>query len=564
MLIASVVMLSPAFAQKEASCWYFGSNASVHFKSGNSANAPSSSAGKGSLNTTEGCSSIADRNGNLLLYTDGITVWNRNHTIMSNGTGLNGHSSSTQAAAILKQPGNSSIYYLFTTDQQAQSGGLCYSIVDMSSDHGLGGVTVKNTPLFSPSTEKVTVYTTDSSTSWAIAHAWNSNEFYCYRLDKNGLHPPVISRTGSVHTGGSGNPAVSNSVGYLKVSPDGRRLAAAIYQEKKFEVFEFDKYTGVISNPVELRDSVYTGAYGVEFSQDGRYLYGTFIGNSSVGSALMQFDLFGGSPHAIQKSKALIYTSYYPTMLGALQLSGDGRIYSAIKDSPYLAAIDKPSLPGSSCNYVPDAIYLNGPTCQLGLPNFSASYFHTANYTTVPAELGSFTAAAVNGAVQISWITLTEQNSDYFTLECSEDGSGYRELGRYEARNHSEKATRYTCYDISKTGRNATVYYRLSLTDNNGVVHTVAEMPFLKKGSQLPLVKNPVKKGEPVQLNLTGVSADCQVTVLDRNGQLIYRDTLATEAEPEVTLRELDAEPGIYFIQLREGGNVSSGKLVIH
>jgi hypothetical protein len=36
----------------------------------------------------EGCATISNSSGQLLFYTDGITVYNRNHQVMPNGTGL--------------------------------------------------------------------------------------------------------------------------------------------------------------------------------------------------------------------------------------------------------------------------------------------------------------------------------------------------------------------------------------------------------------------------------------------------------------------------------------------
>lgn len=58
----------------------------------------------GSMNTSEGCASISDLNGNLLFYTDGVTIWNQTHSVMANGNGLFGHYSSTQSSIIVKQP----------------------------------------------------------------------------------------------------------------------------------------------------------------------------------------------------------------------------------------------------------------------------------------------------------------------------------------------------------------------------------------------------------------------------------------------------------------------------
>ncbi len=41
------------------------------------------------INATEDVASVADRiTGNLLLYTDGANVWNRNNVIMPTGTGF--------------------------------------------------------------------------------------------------------------------------------------------------------------------------------------------------------------------------------------------------------------------------------------------------------------------------------------------------------------------------------------------------------------------------------------------------------------------------------------------
>ena len=40
-----------------------------------------------------------------MFYTDGRYVYNKMHNVMPNGSGLMGHSSSTQSAIIVLQPG---------------------------------------------------------------------------------------------------------------------------------------------------------------------------------------------------------------------------------------------------------------------------------------------------------------------------------------------------------------------------------------------------------------------------------------------------------------------------
>ena len=97
-----------AIAQKQANNWYFGINAGLDFSRNNILPLLD-----GQLQTGEGCSTISDANGDLLFYTDGVTVYNRNHEIMLNGNDLNGNNSSTQSAMIIPKPLDVNIYYIF-------------------------------------------------------------------------------------------------------------------------------------------------------------------------------------------------------------------------------------------------------------------------------------------------------------------------------------------------------------------------------------------------------------------------------------------------------------------
>lgn len=75
-----------AFCQQEASVWYFGNHAGLKFHPDGTVSALAD----GKLKTGEGCASIANSNGDLLFYTDGRTVWDKNHVVMPNGDYLGG------------------------------------------------------------------------------------------------------------------------------------------------------------------------------------------------------------------------------------------------------------------------------------------------------------------------------------------------------------------------------------------------------------------------------------------------------------------------------------------
>jgi hypothetical protein len=122
-----------ARAQNQANNWYFGNHAAITFNSGSPVALTDCA-----METEEGCSTISDTDGNLLFYTDGVTIWNKNHVVMLNGTGLLGNWSATQSSVVIPKPGSSRYYYLFTVPAYSQTGGVCYSLIDMQLDGGLG------------------------------------------------------------------------------------------------------------------------------------------------------------------------------------------------------------------------------------------------------------------------------------------------------------------------------------------------------------------------------------------------------------------------------------------
>ena len=129
-------------SQGPSNIWYFGNQAGLSFSTN-----PPTALTNSAMSAFEGCATISDDNGNLLFYTNGSLVWNRNHAPMPAGNGLFGNGAATQTAIIVPGPQSTTKYYIFTVDTNGGPRGLCYSEVDMSLNGGLGDVTVKNIQL---------------------------------------------------------------------------------------------------------------------------------------------------------------------------------------------------------------------------------------------------------------------------------------------------------------------------------------------------------------------------------------------------------------------------------
>jgi gliding motility-associated-like protein len=341
---------------KETNIWYFGNKAGLDFNSG----VPVALT-NGAMNTSEGCSSICDASGNLLFYTSGNTVWSKNHGPMSNGTGLVGHTSSTQSAIIVPHPGNTNLYYIFTTDFHGGAKGLSYSIVDLSFFGGLGKVTTKNILLHAPTTEKVTaILHANQKDIWVVSHDYFSSNFRTYLVDATGLNSsPIITNVGMTHSGSFGY----NSQGYLTASPQGNKIALSSDWGNAWEILDFDNATGIPSNPITFTN--YNRIYGLEFSPNGKILYASeWVGLCK----LYQFDLTGGTYTSINNSAQIIASVNGNYQICALKAAPDGKIYVA-RLGYTIGRINFPNVPGAGCNYVHNAINLLTGMSQYGLPN---------------------------------------------------------------------------------------------------------------------------------------------------------------------------------------------------
>ena len=375
LILAALCCMAYGSAQNEAANWYFGVRAGLDFNGG----APVPHV-DGELNTIEGCSSISDFNGNLLFYTDGITIWNQNHVSMPNGTGLGGHPSSTQSGIIVPSPGSLDTYFVFTVDEAAQPRGLQYNVIDMTLNGGLGDVTSKNIPLATPVTEKLTAVSHANGIDiWVVAHEYGTNNFLAYLVTAAGVNAaPIVTSMGFDYE-------IDNDIrGYMKVSPDGSKLALAGHATNDVELYQFDNASGTLSNRIAIDNyfttpigSLFNVTYGLEFSSDSSKLYASNTVYQSLfntTSSVHQFDLTNYNGTAILNS-GLKVTPDEAVPMDALQLAIDGKIYIARYDQSFLSTLDNPNVLGLGSGYVQNGVSLNGRLSSSGLPPFITSYF---------------------------------------------------------------------------------------------------------------------------------------------------------------------------------------------
>lgn len=296
-----------SFGQQQNANWYFGNGAGLNFDT----NTTTLSDGQ-TTNANNYTASISDEDGELLFYTDGNSVWNTNHQIISSG--LNGAS---RTVSIVPKPGDCDKYYIFTVNND-----YFYSIVDFNTN-ALGEVTETNQPLnILPhiATNGVTKTINERPNHMAVAkHADNESywlilnpfdEFFSVLIDSSGIHPnsntfsELPPNTGTTY--GNGYTGISG----IAVSEQMDRLAYGNYWEnfnplfgyiaKRYEwnILEFDNASGEIefsgmggvNNNWPDTGTIYAPFRSFEFSQNGNFLYGLVV-DDELSSYVQQIDL---------------------------------------------------------------------------------------------------------------------------------------------------------------------------------------------------------------------------------------------------------------------------------
>jgi gliding motility-associated-like protein len=324
------------------------------------------------LKTANGSGVYSDENGELVVYSDGSKIWNKDHEIIYQG--LLGDLGSMQPALFIPNPDNNSILYLFTSDilMGQSTVGTYYYTIDVTANSGEGKVMSMDNSLLADAVPVLAATRHSSENAyWVVTHQLGNNNFYAYKVNNLGIsNSPVISSTGSsISPDGNTNEAIS----YLKFSPKGDKLAFVSFGKGLFEIFNFDSETGKISIVKQITPSFVTDIrrpYTIEFSPDGSKIYLTIINGSTQSprdNVLLQYDL-NNDYSVVQLNE----TSSKDIM--AVQLAPDGKIYATRRDNTYMDIIENPDRTGVDCNFKEMGLFLDGVKGFTGLPNFVSSF----------------------------------------------------------------------------------------------------------------------------------------------------------------------------------------------
>jgi hypothetical protein len=177
----------------------------------------------------------------------------------------------------------------------------------------------------------------------------------------------------------------------------------------------------------------------------------------------------------------------------------------------------------------------------------------TVTSTLLPVEFIYFKGQPGGAGNLLQWATAAEENSDYFSIERSQDGSQFESVGRVSGAGTNKAVSNYSYTDTKALAVN--YYYRLKQVDKDGQFNYSKTILLSKNGKQGPaqVYPNPVQSSLSVIIS-NEVKGNGKISVYDITGHKVRQETVVKSGEilqASVDMHMLT--PGLYLVEVRIG-----------
>ncbi|MCB9173632.1 MAG: T9SS type A sorting domain-containing protein [Flavobacteriales bacterium] len=210
--------------------------------------------------------------------------------------------------------------------------------------------------------------------------------------------------------------------------------------------------------------------------------------------------------------------------------------------------------PGNAANTYATFVPVAGQTYLLNFDGFGGDActfsFQLNNAPVLPIKLLDFSAEYLDKKVQLDWITETEINNDFFTVERSIDGVIFETVSIIKGAGNSNNRLTYSSKDLKP--KKGTSYYRLKQTDYDGKYsYSSIESVIIKDRFEgFSVFPNPVTGNGYLAFN-SSVEDTKTIVIYDISGRLVYEQLFNIQkGNNKLTLETQNLTQGMYFIKM--------------
>ena len=201
------------------------------------------------------------------------------------------------------------------------------------------------------------------------------------------------------------------------------------------------------------------------------------------------------------------------------------------------------------------------------IPNSPFTLASTSAVNALPIELLAFDAQANGDQVDLTWVTATETNNEFFTVERSRDLQNWEDVLMVPGAGNS--VTQLSYKDVDPDPYTGISYYRLRQTDFDGMfsISNAVAVEFTgNEGTEVLIYPNPVASASNINLELRGFNdQEIRIEMIDLAGKVIQAENIQVVDEQlqKQLVPETALATGIYFINVVTQEQVISQKLIV-
>ena len=384
-----------------------------------------------------------------------------------------------------------------------------------------------------------------------------------YYITANGLHDIFLLK---LDTAG-------NFVWVKTIGGSGSDLASALSVDEDENIF----LVGSFSNTVEFNPSFNTNtltsfgsydSYFCQFSSNGELLYLEHLG-STGSDGLSSVITFNHNIYIVGNYANTLQFDFLPYSFTSVGLNDCYLVkYYNCKPQIYIQNV-------TISLY--DSIYFNNQYL-----NESGIYFDTLfssyqcdsiiqlNLTTLdvplPVDLLSFKINCLQKGALISWITASETNNDYFTVEKSTNFLDWKLVAYLKPfLSHNNTMQHYSIIDSTFIS-GQTTYYKLKQTDLDGKTHNLAIQAIFCKApdNELDIFGININKSDLNILLKSNSLEPIELVIQDVYGKIIVKDVIVIQETGMVCFTNLNLMSGLYVLSAYQNGEKKIKKIILH
>ena len=226
---------------------------------------------------------------------------------------------------------------------------------------------------------------------------------------------------------------------------------------------------------------------------------------------------------------------------------------------------------GQWADYLPGAVTMSGANV-VGPTKFPGTEMYRSwtvtNFSSpLSVDILGFGAECDTERVLIEWSTASETNSDFFTVQKSEDAQNWETIEILSSVGNSNEIVNYEAYDLNP--KNGVNYYQLIETDVNGVESKFGPIS-TSCGSDVFEIVNVINNyGSNQEFDVVINSSDDKVfdlRVIDITGKLIYENfnMSVSQGISNVQVQKGDLGMGVYFVTIQTPTELLTKKVILN